>query len=113
MYPRFVLLLSLLLVAAMSHGAVVISEFVASNKTGLKDEDNSYSDWIELHNDGTSPVNLAGWALTDNSGDDNKWVFPSVTIGAGQFMVVFASGKDRRVPGANLHTNFSLSASGE
>ena len=28
-------------------------------------------------------------------------------------MIVFADSKDRRVPGATLHANFSLSANGE
>ena len=113
MLTRFTLLICILLTLATSRGAVIISEFVADNATGLKDEDNAYSDWIELLNDGTSAVNLTGWSLTDDPADDNKWQFPNVTIGPGQFLVVFASGKDRRVPGANLHTNFSLSASGE
>jgi CotH kinase protein/Chitobiase/beta-hexosaminidase C-terminal domain/Lamin Tail Domain/PA14 domain len=107
------LLLCLVLTVADSRAAVVISEVVADNATGLQDEDGAFSDWIELHNDGAAAVNLAGWALTDEVSDDNKWGFPAVSIGAGQFLVVFASGKDRRVVGANLHTNFSLSAAGE
>ena len=113
MLTRFTLLLCLLFTLATSRGAVIISEFVADNTTGLKDEDNEYSDWIELLNDGTTAVNLTGWSLTDDAADDNKWQFPNVTIGPGQFLVVFASGKDRRVAGATLHTNFSLSSSGE
>ena len=29
---------------------VIISEFMASNSTGLQDEDSDYEDWIELFN---------------------------------------------------------------
>ncbi|MEI8109108.1 MAG: lamin tail domain-containing protein, partial [Verrucomicrobiota bacterium] len=77
-------------------GSVIISEFVADNVSGLRDEDLAYSDWIEVQNTGAVAVNLAGWSLTDDAGDDNKWIFPAVTLGPGQFLVVFASGKDRR-----------------
>lgn len=92
---------------------VVISEFAASNSNGLRDEDGVYSDWIEVFNAGTNAVNLAGWGLSDSSGDRFKWQFPSTNLSAGSFLAVFASGKDRRVPGAPLHANFQLSASGE
>lgn len=92
---------------------VVISEFAASNSGGLQDEDGAYSDWIELFNRGTSVANLAGWGLSDNSGDRFKWQLPATNLASGSFLVVFASGKDRRVAGAPLHANFQLSAGGE
>ena len=113
MISRIGLLCLFLISAVASHGTVFISEFVADNVAGLQDEDLVYADWIELQNNGTTAVNLEGWSLTDDAGDVNKWVFPAVTIGPGQFLVVFASGKDRRVVGANLHTNFSLASAGE
>ena len=93
---------------------VIINEFVASNNAGLEDEDGDTSDWIELYNAGDSPVSLTGWALTDSVYDRNKWTFPDVTIGAGEYLVVFASGKNRTpTNGDNLHTNFSLNRQGE
>jgi len=93
---------------------VIINEFVASNDAGLEDEDGDASDWIELYNAGDSSVDLAGWALTDSVYDRNKWTFPDVTIGAGEYLVVFASGKDRKpTNGDNLHTNFRLNRLGE
>ena len=36
----------------------------------------------------------------------------STTIAPGGYIVVFASGKDRRTPGSELHTSFSLAAAG-
>ena len=42
-----------------------------------------------------------------------SWAFPAVSVNANGYLVVFASGKDRRVSGLNLHTNFSLRAAGE
>ncbi|MBX3732946.1 MAG: lamin tail domain-containing protein [Verrucomicrobiae bacterium] len=94
-------------------GQLVINEFLASNNRGLQDEEGDRPDWIEIHNPGTTPVNLLGWTLTDNASVTEKWTFPATNIHAGGYLVVFASGKDRRVAGAPLHTGFSLSADGE
>jgi hypothetical protein len=94
--------------------AVIINEIVASNSNGLQDEDGDFSDWIELHNRGAEPVDLDGWSLTDDIARPRQWLFPDVTIGSGQFLVVFASGKNRRpADGSFLHTNFVLDRKGE
>ena len=92
---------------------VVISEFMAINSTTLTDEDGTYSDWIELFNPSTNTVNLGGWYLADKATNLTHWMFPATNLGPSQFMVVFASNKDRRVAGAPLHTNFKLSGSGD
>jgi hypothetical protein len=99
--------------AALSVADVRITEFMAANTRTLADEDGQYSDWIELQNLGTDFVNLEGWFLTDTPANLRKWSFPATNLGPGQFLVVFASGKDKRVPGAPLHTNFRLDAPGE
>lgn len=96
-------------------GTLVISEFVASNGASLADEDGDFSDWIEIYNPGSRPVNLSGWALTDALDQPDRWTFPNRTLESRQYLVVFASGKDRRPTeaGAPLHTNFKLSKTGE
>ena len=88
----FSLCLLLFALSARAAESVILSEFMAENETGLRDEDNAYSDWIEIQNDGTTTVNLAGWALTDDKQEPGKWIFPALTIAPGQFVVVFASG---------------------
>lgn len=90
----------------------LISEFVAGNSGGLQDADGDSSDWIEIYNPTAAAINLQNWSLTDDAGDLNEWVFPAVTLGANQFLTVFASGKDRTT-GPELHTNFKLSSSGD
>src|SRR5437867_128429 len=45
-------------IAAPAADRVIISEFVASNSNGLRDEDGDYADWIELFNAGTNTVDL-------------------------------------------------------
>lgn len=91
----------------------IISEFLASNRGGLKDEDGDTPDWIELHNPDRSPVNLEGWSLTDTKANRTLWRLPAVSLPPDGYLVVFASGKDRAIPGRPLHTNFKLEASGE
>ncbi|MEL6820384.1 MAG: lamin tail domain-containing protein, partial [Calditrichota bacterium] len=88
-----------------------ISEFMADNGATLQDEDGDYSDWIEIHNTGSSDINLEDWYISDNDGDLTKWQFPSRVITAGGYLVIFASDKERT--GAELHTNFKLGAGGE
>jgi hypothetical protein len=89
----------------------MITEFLADNVTGIEDEDGNREDWIEIFNAGETPVNLAGWRLTDNPANLAKWVFPSVTVAPKAYLLVWASEKNRT--GAHLHTNFKLSAAGE
>ena len=91
----------------------VISEFMADNESTITDENGDFSDWIEVHNPTSTPISLENWCLTDKSDNLTQWKFPAVTLASGEFMVVWASGKNRRVPGAPLHTNFSLSKGGE
>lgn len=91
----------------------IISEFGASNSDVLDDEDGDSSDWIEIYNPSDSLLNLGGYFLTDNALELNRWAFPPTTLAAGGRLIVFASGKDRTVSGAELHTNFSLSSNGE
>lgn len=98
---------------AMLTVGVTISEFMASNETILTDEDGDTEDWIELHNTTAAPVSLNGWFLTDNSQNLAKWQIPDISLAADAYTVIFASNKNRRVPGSNLHTNFKLSADGE
>ena len=111
--PRWCALSALLLCASTVNAGLVISEILASNKAGLQDEDGAYSDWLEVHNTGTSAVKLGGKYLTDLVTNPIQWAFPDMTLGANARLVIFASGKNRSDPGGKLHTNFSLKASGE
>lgn len=90
----------------------LINEFLADNNGGLADEDGDQNDWIELKNPNVFTLNLAGFYLTDSALNKTKWVFPSVAVPPGGYLVVFASNKNRAVLGFPLHTNFKLSKSG-
>lgn len=92
---------------------VVINEFMALNNVTIQDEDGDYSDWIEIYNPTAGAVSLSGWSLTDEMIRPQKWIFPDITLNPDEYMIVFASGKNRNTAGSELHTNFKLSSSGE
>jgi hypothetical protein len=89
-------------------GEPVISEFLASNSHTLLDADDEATDWIEIHNPGPGVTRLDGWHLSDDPDDLTRWTFPAETVlEAGQYLVVFASGKNR----LSATENFSYRAS--
>ncbi len=98
-----------------SSGDVVINEFLAASLSGLTDEDGEVQDWIELYNRGTTAVSLLGWSLTDDQDAPGKWTFPARQLNPGEYLIVFASAKDRRAPtgGNRYHTNFKLNGFGD
>ena len=105
--------------------AVVINEFMASNDGGQTNNSNDWypitnqingttDDWIEILNNSSSPLDLSGWHLTDDSSAPEKWTFPAPTnIPAGGFLIVYASGSGVLDANGNLNTNFKLSSGGE
>jgi hypothetical protein len=101
----------------VGEGTVIFSEIMASSSESIADEDGDSSDWIELHLLESSPsasVHLGGWYLTTDPFDLTMWRIPDgVTIERGGFLLIFASGKDRTVAGAELHASFQLAAEGE
>jgi hypothetical protein len=74
---------------------VVINELLSSNNSGIIDEDNEFSDWIELYNSSGNEVNLKGFILNDKIADTSGWVFPDIEIQPKSWLLLFASGKDR------------------
>ena len=109
----FLAVLSLFGGRVVSGADLIISEFMAANENTLTDTDGEATDWIEIFNGGLAAVDVEGWYLTDETDLLDQWEFPAVVIDAGTYLLVFASGKNRRDPAAELHTNFRLSASGE
>ncbi|HPC93807.1 MAG TPA: CotH kinase family protein [Sedimentisphaerales bacterium] len=104
---------------------LLITELMAINETTLSTKvagRTVYPDWIEIHNGGTGPVDLAGWYLTDDPDNLTMWPLPAIWLAAGQSLVIFASGvQEEDHPGnwpyrddaGYYHANFSLSGEGE
>ncbi|MDO9578110.1 MAG: CotH kinase family protein [Candidatus Cloacimonadales bacterium] len=93
----FVLVLAVILLLAGSIYAqtLKINEVVSANFNSAIDEDGDPSDWIEIYNPDTSPVNLLNYSLSDRADNLQKWTFPDIIIEPDSFQLVFASGKDR------------------
>jgi len=102
-----------LLVTVIIPGEPIISEFSADNDGSLLDQDGDASDWIEIYNPSASTAILNDYYLTDDPGNLTKWRLPTSTLDETDHLIIFASGKDLAVAGDELHTNFSLRASGE
>ncbi len=95
---------------------IYINEWMARNSLTIVDPtDGKFEDWFELYNAGEDTVNLTGYTLTDDLTDTNQFTIPvGVTIGARDFLFVWADGDDDdNGPGVDLHVNFSLAADGE
>lgn len=97
--------------APIVRGGLILNEFVASGST-LADEDSTTQDWIEIWNSTDAAIDLAGHFLTNSAATPNVWAFPSKIIAPNEYLVVFASGKNRVNPAANLHTSFNLPGGG-
>jgi hypothetical protein len=94
-----------------SNGDIVINEVMTHT------DDLVYGDWIELYNTTGSPINIAGWFLSDNTDDLRKYEIqpsdPRANLPANGH-VVFNSVEDFRNPsdpGSNVQ--FGLSELGE
>jgi hypothetical protein len=89
-----------------------ISEFMAANKSTLSDSFGDSSDWMEIHNGTSTAVNLAGWSLTVEATNLTEWTLPDYVLEPGDYLVVFASGRNLTAVTNELHTNFKLPAAG-
>lgn len=80
-----------------------INEIMSSNTMIVYDEDNDTPDWLEIINDGSTPINLSDYYLSDDADDLLKWQMPGIELDPNQPLLIYASGKDRLQ--APLHWN--------
>lgn len=93
------------------YGSLYINEVSSTNFSIITDEDGDYSDYIEIYNGYDFDINLEGYHLSDKEYKIDTWTFPDVTIKSHEYLIVFASGKDKY--DKYLHTNFKLKETGE
>ena len=93
---------------------LMITEIMAKNKNTITDFDGDYSDYIEIYNPTDEIIYLKDYYLTDKVNKSTKWRFPDIYIEPGEYLIVFASGKDiYDIDTRECHTNFKLNDSGE
>ncbi len=95
-----------LFLVGQSTPAPIISEFLASNDSGLTDATGAHEDWIELFNPGSTPVTFENLYLTDDRETPDQWPLPEGRLEPGGTILYFASGNALTSP---RHTNFRLS----
>ena len=98
--------------AAKNFEHLYISEVVTSNGSS-PDEDGEYPDWIEFYYEGDQKINLADYYLSDDKQQLKRWKFPEIELQSGEYLVIFASGKDKVTSSGEIHANFKLDAMGE
>jgi hypothetical protein len=66
------------------HSDVCINEFLSTSEYG------GFDDWIEVYNRGLVPVDISGWLLSDERGDNAKWAYPANTVlDPGEYLAVW------------------------
>lgn len=93
-------LLTAVTIASTTQGQITINEGSSRNARTAADAVGEHHDWLELHNAGATPVDLAGYALSDDSLQPARWTFPQVTIPAHGHLLIHCSGEDRGPRGA-------------
>lgn len=94
-------------------GYLFINEFLAKGDAFLSDL-GTPSDWIELYNPHSFEVHLAegDWYITDALGsNDLKFKLPDIKIPAQGHLLIWCDGHGTFT--GMVHTNFSLSSTGE
>lgn len=94
---------------AAKGGALIISEAVPYNTSGLSTASGEYYGWVELYNTTGEPISLSAYRLSDNEYNYGKWTLPDITLAGGERAIVFLSGKDSSVNG-EMHASFKLAS---
>lgn len=76
------------------HGQIRINEASNRNFSQVFDEFGKTEDWIELYNASPQPQSLLGYGISDDPSFPMKWPLPSVTMPAGGYLLLFASGRN-------------------
>lgn len=93
------LVLGCILAGFVSYGTAQlrINEFLADNVSVNPDnyDFDDFSDWLELHNTGNTPVDISGYYLTDELSQPQKWQVPNGTsIPAGGYLLIWTDDFD-------------------
>lgn len=89
--------------------ALVVTEFLLSNRYALPDKTGVYSDVLELHNRSEEDLFLSGYYITDNLENRYRYPLPAVTLPAGGYLLVYCDGRGGYEDG-EIHANFAISA---
>lgn len=92
-----------------AYSKIKINEICSKNRKSFVDKYGEDSDWIELYNSSSSPVNLNGCGLSNNEKDPYLLTFGDIVIEPDSYMVVAVSGRENSVYNGEYHAPFTLS----
>ena len=98
--------------AAQGLENVRISEVQNNNALTLPNGEKRGPAWIELENTGSEAISLKGLCLTRDTKLNKTLVFPDIDLGAGEYMLVYADGKNETDASGIIHAPFRLPRSG-
>ena len=91
-------------------GDIVLNELQADNLTSVVNA-GDHPDWLELYNNNSSAMNLAGMSLSDDPTVPRFFTFPANTVIPGHGRLIVWC--DDVVTASGLHTGFALNAEGQ
>ncbi|MHB1315459.1 MAG: lamin tail domain-containing protein [Christensenellales bacterium] len=95
-------------------GGLLINEVVSSNAYSLVDPVLGTPDWIELYNSSARAIALGEYRLSDNMNQPDKWTLPSITLQAGEYLMLYAASQVKGASDKNdFCTGFKISSLGE
>lgn len=102
-------------VSAKETTGLYINEYSTSSTATLTDDEGDFVSWVELYNSTDKDINLKGCSLSDDFSNKTKWTFPSVRIKAGEYLVVYLSGKTKAYEKDStvIHADFVLNGEEE
>lgn len=95
--------------AGVSQGQLLINEVCSKNFRSVADQFDRNPDWIELHNAGSSTVQLGDHYLSDRVSEPGMWRLPELLLEPGGHAVFFAAHSES----GNDHFPFGISQDGE
>ncbi len=98
---------------ATSPTNLVINEVQGKNDTTIADESGEFDDWIEIYNPNDTPVNIAGYYISDNPTEPLKWKIldtdaSKTTVAAKGYLLLWA---DKDLTQGENHVDFKLKGS--
>lgn len=89
--------------------ALAISEILTANESVLPDFQGDFTDIIEIRNVSAAIITTKGYFISDSLTERNRCALPEKVLGPGEYMLIFASGKELTAENGEFHSDFKLS----
>ncbi len=79
-------------------GELLLNEAMVYNAWYLGAQEHEARDWIELKNNGDSPLDLSGWSVSDKASEQGRYLLPEQTLSPGDLITLFCGTEDAALP---------------